>query len=533
MVRNLYRFYLYFVYIALLIFVTVTIGRLLYTLLLFTPWRGYQPVPDHTQLTQDIVFAVVALVIGGGLAALHYWLIRRDMHSDPAAGTSAIRSFFLNITEFVGITIAVPTFGFGVLLPLAEGWQYSVAWAAAVAIPALALVVLLEFERRRTLVTGGVARAFQRFHFYGAQIFMLMYLSFAWFYSFRLFLSRIATKVGVHLNCPDYYSNCFNSHSSLLALTLLWFIAAWIFYGWLLRKDNATTLRLILLGVQFAYGVGLVLDGLSYGVKLLLLPLFHIPYTINDIIGYGYPQYDFVSPLVLGLIVVGVYAFWLRDAALRGFFNRVTLFLTENAIAAVLAAGAFWLGCGNLLYNTFQKITPIPEAPDKLAWITAISLVVVGVGYIGFDLYLHRREVRDAEHAAGPRRGFVFALLGAGILAFAIGGATALYTWVTASFGSPIYNWQQAMHAGLATFIVGTFLVAIYLWAARREQLFNGLGKRPDVPPTPVEPVEPTAPLEPDTIEAVLDALLAGKMTRDEAARRIHTLQEVTAHAQG
>jgi hypothetical protein len=316
----------------------------------------------------------------------------------------------------------------------------------------------------------------------------------------------------------------------------LWFSAAWIFYGWLLRKDNATTLRLILLGVQFAYGVSLVLYGLSVGVKLLLLPLFHIPFTLNDVIGYGYPQYDFVSPLVLGIIVVAVYTFWLRDAALRGFFNRVTVFLTENAIAAVLVAGTFWLGCGLLLYNTFQKLTPIPDAPDKFAWIAAIALVIVGVGYIGFDLYLHRREVQDSVYAAGPRRGFVFALLGAGILSFAIGGATALYTWITALFGSPIYNWQQAMHGGLAAFIVGIFLVAIYLWAARREQLFNGLGKRPDVPPapvTPTEPVEHTEMVEPATIDDVLDALLAGKMTRDEASRRIHTLNEVTSKAQG
>jgi hypothetical protein len=54
------------------------------------------------------VFAVVAWVIAGALSGLRYWLIRCDIQSDPTTGASAIRTFFLNITEAVGIALAVP-----------------------------------------------------------------------------------------------------------------------------------------------------------------------------------------------------------------------------------------------------------------------------------------------------------------------------------------------------------------------------------------------------------------------------------------
>ncbi len=127
-----------------------------------------------------------------------------------------------------------------------------------------------------------------------------------------------------------------------------------------------------------------------------------------------------------------------------------------------------------------------------------------------------RRNKQGIEGASSPRRGLVLALLGGGILAFAIGAAVALYAWITALFGSPIANWQQTAHAGLAAFLVGAILIVIYLQAARRERLFAALPK-----PT-LEPVPAEVPEQPVTIEQILDELLAGKITRDEAVTRIH-----------
>src|SRR3989442_9367749 len=116
MVRNLYRFYLYAVFDALLIFAMVALGRLLQTLLDLTPLKDtFQSVPSSAEVTQSVVFALVSWVIAGLLGGLHYWLIRRDMQNDPTAANSGIRSFFLNIPEGIGAAIAIPLIGFSVM----------------------------------------------------------------------------------------------------------------------------------------------------------------------------------------------------------------------------------------------------------------------------------------------------------------------------------------------------------------------------------------------------------------------------------
>ncbi|HEX6108303.1 MAG TPA: hypothetical protein VFZ02_02735, partial [Ktedonobacteraceae bacterium] len=98
--------------------------------------------------------------------------------------------------------------------------------------------------------------------------------------------------------------------------------------------------------------------------------------------------------------------------------------------------------------------------------------------------------------------------------------------------GSPFENWQHVARAGLSAFVVGVLILGIYLWTARREHLFSGLTRRPATTETPstMEPApELVVPAQPvpveilPTIDAVLDDLLAGKITRDEAAKRIQS----------
>jgi hypothetical protein len=268
MVRNLYRFYLYIVYIALLNFIVVALRGLLYVALAFTPLRGSAGTPpDHTQVVQSVSFAVIALVIAGALAALHYWLIRRDISSDALAGASAIRSFFLNITEALGIAVAVPLIGFMVIGNLARYPESGVVEYAADALPTLALVILLEVERRRTQVTAGAALAFQRLHLYGVQILLLVFLTFAWLYEIRpivdgLFLGgrALGESCAGENYCP--HSNLFG-----LGMSVLWFVAVWLIYGWMLKSDNSSFLRLILHFLQFVAGVSFLLFGCYLGVQ--------------------------------------------------------------------------------------------------------------------------------------------------------------------------------------------------------------------------------------------------------------------------
>jgi hypothetical protein len=517
MARNLYRFYLYAIYIVLLIFGTMTLARLLATLLAFTPLGSPEARPAQADIVQSIVLAVISLVIVSALGGLHYWLIRRDIRHDPAAGGSAIRSFFLNITEAIGIACAVPMIGFMVI---GQTGTYVVE-VASYAILTLVLVAVLETERRRTEVTGGAALAFQRLHFYAVQIILLIFLTSSWLSNLRplidgLFFAGKGTFATCNPGeyCPDY-------NLPGLAGSVLWFIAAWISYGWLVKNDRSPFLRLILHGVSFAYGVSLfVLSGLYSAFKLIILPFFHITISLKDVLG-TYAMYDFVPPLTLGILITGIYHWWLYVAARQGLIERRALFLTECAIIAIVAAASFWWGCGNILYHAMQRLVSAPNGPDAHSWVSALAFMLAGAGYFGLDLYLHRRHVVEPSSAAGPRRGLVFALLGGGILAFAIGGASALYAWVTALLGSPISDWQQASRAGLATFIVGLFLVGIYLWSAMREKLFSNPGQQRPAP----APVTVVPPVQPVTVEEVLDELLAGNVTREEAASRIRTMQ--------
>lgn len=561
MARNLYRFYLYTVYIALLIFIAVSTGRMLSTVLRLTPLKGsFTSVPTRQEIVQSVVLAVAAWVIAGALAGLHYWLIRRDIRYDPTAGTSAIRSFFLNITEAIGIASAIPTVGF-MLSSLGLYENTDVVSAVAFAVPTLALVGLLEWERRRTQVESGGALILQRLHFYGVQVILLIALSYAWFTQIVPLVDGLV--FGGHEALGICHSDDYPCpyHVFYLAVSILWFIAFWIGYGWLARNDSSRIMRFILHGISFAYGVGCILAGIHIGVKLLILPLFKISASLKDVLGFS-PSYDFISPLSLGILVVGIYHLWLNSAAKRGLISPSVKSLMESAIVALVSAIAFWIGCGTLLYNTFQKLAPAPTTPDALSWISAIALTVAGLVYIPLEIYQrHRNTGGDLSSTSNPRRGLVLALLGGGILASVIGGVTALYLWVTALFGSPVDNWQQTAHAGLATFIIGILLVGIYLWSALKEGYWGRASKQPipslDALSSDTSPSDrvssdassaealplnvttseapslalPSSPAQPATIEDTLDELLTGKITRDEAAARIRMLLKASREA--
>src|SRR5258707_14473071 len=99
MTRNLFRFYLYTVFIAMLIFATVGLGRLLQTLLALTPLRGaYGARPLNPDIVQAVGFFLGSLVIASLLGGLHYWLVRRGFYSWSRGGRNAIRCTFFYIS---------------------------------------------------------------------------------------------------------------------------------------------------------------------------------------------------------------------------------------------------------------------------------------------------------------------------------------------------------------------------------------------------------------------------------------------------
>lgn len=519
MAHNLYRFYLYVVFIAMVIFAAVGLGTLLQTLLALTPLRdSNSPAPPNAEIVQSVVFAGVAWLIAALLGGLHYWLIRRDMQNDPAAAGGPIRAFFLNIVELIATPLAVGLSAYGVIMQLGNAYAGNLSAPAAFSIATLSLVGFLEWERQRTQASPGVPMVFQRLHLYGVQLVLLLLLTSAWLPTVSqlvdafVFGGKGASSYGGSPPCSGF-TVCQGTNLLSMAAGTLWIMLFWVGYGFFSRHDTSSLLRQILHFASFAYGVGYLLAGIYRGLELLLLTLaFKVSVSPGDIVG----QYDFVSPLTFGLIVIGIYSIWLRYAARQRPEGPVTVALTAEVIAAALLAGVFWWGIGNLLRNGIEAVFPAGAVPQSSDWASAIAFAIAGLAYILLDLFLRQRNIQDAATAAGPRRGFVFAMIGAGALAGAIGGAVALYALVTSLLGSPLSNWQQVARSGLSAFVVGIIVAGLYLFIANREHLFSGLVKPQGPAPTPTP--------KPVTVEGVLDALLAGKITRDEAAERIRAI---------
>ncbi|MBV9707109.1 MAG: hypothetical protein JO125_06850, partial [Chloroflexi bacterium] len=243
----------------------------------------------------------------------------------------------------------------------------------------------------------------------------------------------------------------------------------------------------------------------------------------NSISG-PFAPYDAISPLTLGLLIVAIYLLWLRRAAQQQ--EQMAVSLTIHAITATLLGATFWYGCGLLLLNVLETVSPskTPVTPEN--WTTAIALIVAGITYIALDILLRRRSANAA--LMSPLRGFVLTLLGGGIVVGATGGATALYAYATSLLGSPLSNWQYTAHSGLAAFVVSVIIVGLYLWTGMRAGFFSSSAKL-HISPTPAASssaidVSATTTVAPLSTAQVIDELLAGKITRDEAISQIERL---------
>src|SRR5579885_896329 len=298
MVRHLYRFYLYFVLLAMLIFATIATAQFLQPLLALTPLGGdYASRPDSASLVQATVFAIVTWLITGLLGGLHYWLIRRDMQQDPEAANSAIRSFFLNMTELYVAPLAAGVLAFGVLSQLGHTPAYDVSYFAAIALASLGLL------------------AFQRLHLYGVQLLLVIEFTFAWLSLGGRLMDAALSGGSVSGVAPcGGFTGCPSINLLSLTVSMLWLLLCWVGYGYFNRDDRPSLLRQILHFASFAYGVVFLLIGAATGFDLILKSILRVPISIADIVRPSNTP-DFVSALTFGLLVMAVYYLWLRMSA--------------------------------------------------------------------------------------------------------------------------------------------------------------------------------------------------------------------------
>ena len=525
MAKGLYRVYLYVVTIALLIFATVSVSALLNTLLRLTPLRGsnsYTSAPTGAEITQNVTLALVTLVIVAGLGGLHYWLIRRDMAGDPQPGASGVRSLMLNLAVGVATLVAVTT-GASALSQFDLTFNNDLSMSLAVALTTAALVIALEWERRRAVATKGAALVFQRLRISGVAL--ILALTLVGFMSNAVYQTEqgIGQASGAYTcwvteptgptSGGEFYGPCVGSQVIGYWAAVALVVLAWLIYLRMSASDLRTLIRPIFMLLGFAAGVIALVYGLQRAAEYVLRLITSTDATRPDYL-HGF---DFAPSLTYAAVVLGVYGWNLRRGAQFEPLDAPTTHLTMRAIAAAIFAFPFWLGAQMLLNNLFIKLFPGSVITDTY-WHTALAFAIAGLAYVPLALWLGRSS--SVEGIKGPRRGFVLALLAAGALVTAGGLATLIYSVVTALLNVPLPDWESVARYAGAALIVGLILGGLYFWLALREGQFTR-APRPETPEAPEAPVA-------GAIDAALDDVLAafqqGRLTQAEAAERIRTL---------
>jgi hypothetical protein len=521
--RSLYRLYLYLVSTAALLFAAVGANSLLSALFAFTALRGTsRGAPTHQELVQSTVLAVVLWVIAGVLGGVHYWLIRRDLRSDPAAGGGGIRAFFLNFVEAGAVVTAfsAAAAAFTTLAYSAPYGGYDASGQVALALSALGVAAVLEWERRRTRTAPGVARVFERLHLYGVPLIVVVFSGIGtWQSAIRESVGALLFRAGQYPLCPspltkpgsvDYPTGpCYGAPN----LALLWSAAVvlalvWAGYILLARGDTGSGLRQVLHLIGFTIGLIFSLVGVVLGLQLGIRGLMGTPIVPTDLV----TSYDFLSPLLVGVAVLAAYGLWLRAEAATLPMGAPAAVLTVEAVAAGVLSVPFWWGAGLALHNAVERaVATVP--PSTNDWAMAWALLLTGLASVPLVLDLQRRTAQTG--ISGPHRGLVLGLLAAGAVTAATGAVIALYALGTEVLGAGLDNWQGTARTGVVVLVDGAVVVGLYLWLGLRLRYFRA-----------PQPVAPAA--APDSIEAVLDAYATGRLSRAAATKRILELTHPT-----
>jgi hypothetical protein len=533
-IRNLYRVYLYAVCIILLISATTATAISLGLLLSTTPLRGpFSYAPDRSQVVQAVVAFVVVWLVTLLLGGLHYWLIRRDMATDPAAGGGAVRSFFLNVTQLLAVLIAIGEAAAGIAQLGDRDNSPTSSFSAALA--TAGLFALLEWERRRTRATTSGAVALQRLHLYGAQLVIVFIAIPFWLQAVQSSVLAGLVRVGAFDPCGYDYggSGCnpdvYYSPRQLVAQwgAALFLAACWAGYSAFSRSDRHSQLRQVAHLLAFGFGLGFILRG-SQGIFEAVL---------RQVLGHPFPTADFaygaaatVSALVFGVVVLLAYS-WLYRREAAGLPSGVPAAgLIQWALVGVIFAYPFWVGAEMMLLDIVERVVPAGSHPGAEDFARASALLLTGLPFIFVALWLGARTRQTGIN--WPHRVFVLVLLASGVIASAGGLIVALQAFLSAMLGAPADDWQHTARTGLVTLLVGGTMVAIFVTLAVRNRY---LGVRLEPKPVEAEPVSadthPVAAVgasaSPETLEGILDALLMGRMTRDEAAARIRAREGV------
>ncbi|HKT36757.1 MAG TPA: hypothetical protein VJR48_00185, partial [Ktedonobacterales bacterium] len=307
----------------------------------------------------------------------------------------------------------------------------------------------------------------------------------------------------------------------------LFLAACWAGYTAFTRHDRHSRLRQVTHLLAFGFGLGYVLSGCRGILEAALRQAVGRPFPSNE---FAYGAAATVGALAFGLVVALAYL-WLYAREAADLPSGVPAAgLIQWTLAGVIFAYPFWAGVQALLIDVIEHVVPGGSQPPVENFAQAGALLLIGLPFIYITLRLGART-----HQTGvtwPHRIFVLVLLAGGVLAGAGGLILALQASLSAMLGAPADNWQQTTRASLVTLLVGAAMVAIFMTVAVRNRY---LGTRPEPKPVQNEPVaantQPVASIGAaapyETLEGIHDALLAGRMTRDETVARIRAREGI------
>ncbi|HEX9039228.1 MAG TPA: hypothetical protein VF808_19770 [Ktedonobacterales bacterium] len=533
MTRGLYRVYLYAVTIALAGFLTGTFGVLLGALFGLTPLRGSGGAPDARSLTQAGLLFAVTLIIAGGFGALHYWLIRRDSATDPAANESGVRTFLLNLAELIVVLMSIST-GVSSLEQIGQRYAPDLSYPLAIALATAGLALALEWERRRLTPTHGAALVFERLRRHGVPLILLSTVLPAIYNAVSQTERIIAQQAGAfacnpasNFSGPEPIQNyslptCVGNEVAGAWLGAVVAVGVWLWFLWLGMRDGRSLLRQVLLLLGWAAGgmviLVIALERAAEYILRLLTPGVASPSYLN--------QFDFGPLAAMATVALAMYGWTLRERVDPAMTTQATR-LTMRALAGAILAAPLWIGVFLAIHQAFNAVAPGAIAPTASDWDMASAFLIAGLGYIPLAFWLGADT--QAWDIRGPRRGFVLALLAAGALVTAAAAATLLYAVVSPVLGAPLGDWQETARTAGAALITGAALGGLYLFIALREKQFTGAPKAPEATPeAPAVPATAGAAASPG-LDEVLAQFKGGDISQDTAAERIRDLARAGA----
>jgi hypothetical protein len=534
--RTLYRIYLYIFTAVLIIFAASVLGIFLGTVFQFTPLRlDFETPPDVNQLKQMTTLLVIALVVALALGGLHYWLIRRDIAQDPDAARGPVRALVLNALQ-AGAALFALFSGIAIVGPIALGTVSGTASGLATLIPAVVVFALVQLERGRARPAPGAALALQRLHVYFIQTVTLLTALYSLYTAVSTSVQALFVALGLTTrNCnravalfPTYCDLGIQLRTAWF--TVLWIVVVWAVYLWLGQGDGRSVLRQFAQYFGFLVGIGFVIFGTERAAELVLRAALQVLVVTPDVL---ISQFDFITPIIVGLILLVGYGAALMSHAADAPLGRTGTETALLALSGATLALPFYIGVILLLEGALEQVVPDGHPPDNSLWAIYGAILISGLAH---PLVAYVLRLRGAAAAlAGPRRAYTFALLAGGALTATLTGITLIYVLVTAALGTPVeIEWQPLARVDAVVFAVSAFVAGVQLWRLIAER--GPAGAKPAVVPSPAPAPAaaastpapaPSAPPPADEVAAVVDALLAGRLTRDQAIaalqRAIHS----------